>query len=198
MYSSSIQQLITAFGKLPSVGERTAERYVFYLLKSGKKDTAELALALKELIANVKSCKECSDFADASPCAICADKKRDHATICVVAEPQDVQALEKTNVYHGVYHILRGVIEPDEDNLGELKIKELLERTKERKVREVILALNPDLNGETTAMFLEKQIKKINPKLKVTRLARGLPMGSDLQYADEITLAKALKHRTVN
>lgn len=196
-YSSPIQQLISAFSKLPSVGERTAERFIFYLLKSGKKDVAELTLALKNLIVSVKSCEICWDFANKSPCSICVDKKRDHSIICVVAEPQDIQALEKTGAYHGVYHVLRGVIKTDEDNESELKIKELIDKSKNQKTKEVILALNPDLNGETTIMFLEKQIKKTNPKIKITRLARGLPMGSDLQYADEITLSNALKHRTI-
>lgn len=197
MYSHPIQQLIIAFSKLPSVGERTAERFVFYLLKSGKKDVAELTLALKNLIVSVKSCEICWDFADKSPCSICVDKKRDHSIICVVAEPQDIQALEKTGAYHGVYHVLRGVIKTDEDNERELKIKKLIDKFKNQKTKEVILALNPDLNGETTIMFLEKQIKKTNPKIKITRLARGLPMGSELQYADEITLSDALKHRTI-
>jgi recombination protein RecR len=198
MYSKPILQLITAFSKLPSVGERTAERYVFYLLKSGKKDVAELSLALKQLMDNVKSCEVCWDFSDTSPCTICRDKKRDHGTVCVVAEPQDIQALEKTGAYQGAYHVLRGVIKSDEDNFSELKINEIIKRVNADKISEVILALNPDLAGETTAMYLEKQLKKNNPKLKVTRLARGLPMGSDLQYADEITLGNALKHRTTN
>lgn len=199
MYSKPIQQLINAFSKLPSVGERTAERYVFHLLKSGKKDVAELTLALKNLIDSVKSCEVCWDFTDKSPCQICADKKRDHSVICVVAEPQDAQAIEKTNAYRGIYHILRGLIRVDEDNLSELKISELIKKSSARdgkEIKEIILALNPNLEGETTAMHLEKQIKKINPKIKLARLARGLPMGSDLQYADEITLTSAFKNRT--
>ena len=195
MYSKPINELLKAFSKLPGVGERTAERYVFHLLKSGKKDVAELTLALKQLIDSVKSCEICWDFADRSPCAICADKNRNHGTICVVAKPQDIQALEKTGAYHGLYHVLRGMLKTDEDNLGELKIEELIKKLRNKEIKEIILALNPDLNGETTEMFLEKQINKTNPKLKITRLARGLPMGSDLQYADEITLGNALKHR---
>ncbi|KKQ27303.1 MAG: Recombination protein RecR [Candidatus Magasanikbacteria bacterium GW2011_GWC2_37_14] len=195
MYSSPIKNLISAFTKLPSVGERTAERFVFYLLKSGKKEVAELTLALKQLFIEVTSCKNCWDFADTTPCAICADKKRDNNIICVVAEPQDLQVLEKTNAFNGVYHVLRGVIKSSENNLGELKIKELLERAKNKDLREIILALNPNLEGETTAMALEKLIKEKNPQIKISRLARGLPMGGDLQYADEITLSNALKHR---
>ncbi|HBU06774.1 MAG TPA: recombination protein RecR [Candidatus Magasanikbacteria bacterium] len=193
MFSKSIQQLITAFSKLPSVGERTAERYVFYLLKSGKKDAGEITLALKNLIDTVKSCEICWDFSDSSPCTICSDKKRDTKTICVVAEPQDIQAIEKTDEYNGLYHVLRGVIKADDDELNNLKIKELITRAK--TATEIIFALNPDLNGENTTMYLIDKLKTINPKLKLTRLARGLPMGSDLQYADEITLGSAIKNR---
>jgi len=196
MYSSPIQNLISAFTRLPSVGERTAERYVFYLLKAGKKPAAELALALKNLISQVKSCEICWDFSDTSPCAICADKKRDQTVICVVADSQDVQVIEEIGAYQGLYHILRGVIKAqDLDILNFLKVKELLKRAQEPGVKEIILALNPDLDGENTAMFLEKKLKEKKPQIKITRLARGLPMGADLQYADEITLGSALKNR---
>lgn len=195
MYSKSIQQLISAFSNLPSVGERTAERYVFHLLKSGKKEVAELTLALKELASNVKSCEVCWDFSDASPCPICANKNRDHSIICVVAEPQDVQAIEKIGSYHGLYHVLRGVIKADDETLENIKTKELIKHCQEKNIKEIIMALNPDLDGENTIMYLERKIKETNPKIKITRLARGLPMGSDLQYADEITLASALKNR---
>lgn len=195
MYPRPIQQLIYAFSRLPSVGERTAERFVFYLLRSGKKEAGELILALKNLMANIKSCETCWNFADKTPCAICADKTRDHTTICVVAEPTDVEVFEKTGTYNGVYHVLRGEIKSDEeDSIRNLKIKELLDRVA-GPIREVILALNPNLEGETTMMFLEKQLRSRFPKITLTRLARGLPMGSDLQYADEITLGSALKNR---
>lgn len=198
MYSKPIENLVRAFTRLPSVGRRTAERFVFYLLKAGKKDPAELALAIKTLIASIKSCAVCFDFSDRSPCAICADKARDTTLICVVAEPQDVQAVERTGSYRGRYHILRGLVPLDAIQVDEsnLKISELLIRAEKESISEVILALNPDLPGETTAMFIEKLFKEKNPQLKITRLARGLPMGSDLQYADEITLASALKNRT--
>jgi recombination protein RecR len=196
MYSQPIQQLIKAFNRLPTVGQRTAERFVFYLLKSGKKDVGELTLALKELIEEIKSCEVCWDFSDQSPCRICKDEKRSKETICIVAEPQDLQAMEKTG-YKGSYHLLRGLIRPDrEDSIKYLKIKELLARAKRPETKEVILALNPDMPGETTMMFLERKLKELAPDVKVSRLARGLPMGSDLQYADEITLTSALKHRT--
>ena len=199
MYSRSIQNLINSLKKLPSVGERTAERYVFHLLGKGKGDVKELNSALDELLKNTKSCEVCWNFADSTPCPICADPKRDHTMVCVVAEPQDIPAIEKTGAFHGVYHVLRGTLEmTDEENFAKLKIRELLKRLYplvKTKITEVILALNPDLPGETTAMYLEREIKTKWPKIKTTRLARGLPMGSDLQYADEITLGSALKNR---
>jgi len=197
MYSKSIENLIAAFKKLPSVGERTAERYVFRLLKSGRGEVNELRVALDTLLKNTRSCAVCWNFTDTTPCPICANTKRDHSIVCVVADPQDIPALEKTNAFSGVYHVLRGMLDAhDEDSLGATKIKELARRVKnDKNIKEIILALNPDLPGETTAMYLEKILKKINPKIKVTRLARGLPMGSDLQYADEVTLESALKNR---
>lgn len=197
MYSKSIQHLISAFRKLPSVGQRTAERFAFYLLKSGKKEVAEITLALKELIDNVKSCEQCWDFGDTNPCAICANKNRDQSIICIVCEPQDMHVIERTGIFGGLYHVLRGVIEPSGDDMDKLKIKELFARLeKNTGLKEIILAFNPDLPGETTMLFLEKKIKEKNPNISVTRLARGLPMGSDLQYADEITLGSAIKNRT--
>jgi len=196
MYSKPIQNLIQAFSRLPSVGERTAERFVFYLLKSGKKDVAEMTLSLKNLIGEIKSCEICWDFTDESPCSTCSDEKRDRSTICIVQEPQNLQAIEKTREYKGLYHVLRGTLKPGDEIIPRyLKLNELLSRVKKDETKEVILALNPDLNGETTMMFLEKKIKDTNPEVKVSRLARGLAMGSDLQYADEITLGSALKNR---
>lgn len=184
------------FTRLPGVGKRTAERFVFYLLKSGKKQTGELALAMQELLAGVRSCSECWNFSDSSPCPICANKTRNQSFICVVAEPQDVEAIEKTGEFNGVFHVLRGTARPEEDEpFAGLKIQELLQRITRPTVKEIILALNPDIYGETTMMFLEEKIKKNRPDLPVTRLARGLPMGGDIQYADEITLGKAIKHR---
>lgn len=198
MYSKSIQNLINSFRKLPTVGQRTAERFVFYLLKSGKKEVAEITLSLKELIDNVKSCETCWDFSDQNPCSICSNKNRDQSLLCVVSEPQDIPVLERTKIYNGLYQVLRGAIDPsNEEEMEKIKIKEIfLKLEKETKIKEIILALNPDLSGETTMLFLERKIKEKNPNLKITRLARGLPMGSDLQYADEITLGSALKNRT--
>lgn len=196
MYSDSINKLISSLRNLPSVGQHTAERFVFHWLKSGKKEVTELMLALKNLTEKVKSCEVCWNFSDNNPCPICTDKTRRHDVICVVSEPQAIPAMEKTGEYKGVYHVLRGTIEAvDPAAINSLKINELIARAKDKKVIEIILALNPDLPGETTMMYLEKQLAKFNPKLKITRLARGLPTGSDLQYTDEITLGSALKHR---
>lgn len=195
MYSQSIEQLINAFATLPGVGRRTAERYVFYILKSGKKDAAEITLALKSLLDTVKSCDICWRFTDTSPCNICTHPTRDQATICVVAEPQDMEAIESTGAYTGTYHILRGLVNPErESSLTYLKIPELLTRV--TTATELILALNPTMAGETTMMYLEKKIKQTNPDIIISRLARGLPMGSEMQYADDITLTSALKYRT--
>ncbi len=199
MYSPSINNLIIALKILPTVGQRTAERFAFYLLKSGKKEVGELMLGLKELIDNVKSCEVCWNFSDTSPCPIDHDAKRDHTTVCVVKEPQDLFVIDQTSAYHGVYHVLRGLVDPsDEESLGKTKILELLNRVKapETKIKEIILALNPDLAGETTMLYLEQELKTIKPHLTVTRLARGLPLGADVRYADEITLGSAIKNRT--
>lgn len=196
-YPSPIQHLIQAFKKLPGVGTRTAERFVFQLLKSGKRDVGELNLALKELTEKIKSCQVCWDFSDTSPCAICSDPKRNRSILCVVGESQDVQALEKIKIFPGLYHILRGNVSPEDPLGGEAtKIPELLERIEKENIEEVILALNSSLSEETTMLFLENQIRNKKPNLRVSRLARGLPLGSDLEYADEITLESALKNRT--
>ena len=197
MYSAPINNLIAALKKLPSVGQKTAERFVFHWLASGKKEVNELKESLDELLKKVKSCEICWNFSDTSPCHICANTKRDQTTICVVAEVPDIAALEKTNEYSGAYHVLRGLADTTDESgaLGGVKIPGLWKRLASKKVREVILALNQDLPGETTAMYLEREIKNKWPDIKVTRIARGLPMGSDLQYADEITLGSALKNR---
>lgn len=197
MYSPSIQKLITELKKLPSVGERTAERFVFHWLKKGKKDVAELKKSLDELLENVKSCQTCWNFLENNECKICSDKKRNQTLICVVLEPQDVEAIEKTGEFKGVYHLLREKINYIEEiEIKKTKILELLKRIEKNNIKEIILALNPNLENETTSLYVENLIKKNNPNIKISRLARGLPMGSDLQYADEITLGSALKNRT--
>ncbi len=197
MYSPSINKLINALKKLPSVGQHTAERYVFHWLKSGKTEVNEFKNILDNLLKNIKSCEVCWNFSDINPCEICSNKNRNQNQICIVDEAQAVASLEKTDAYSGVYHVLRGVIDvANEEGTKELKIHELLQHIQTNKnLQEIILALNPDLLGETTMLYLEKQIKQLNPQIKVTRLARGLPMGSDLHYSDEITLGSALKNR---
>ncbi len=197
MYSPSIDNLIRELKKLPSVGTHTAERFVFHWLNAGKKEVADLQRAVKELMENVRSCEQCFTFSDSSPCTTCRSDKRDKTTICVVAIPQDIVALVQTAEYRGVYHVLRGTIDSHEEHtLDRLKIKELVERVKKNAVHEVILALSPDLPGETTMLYITQQLHEVSPTLTITRLARGLPMGSDIAYADEVTLGSALRHRT--
>jgi recombination protein RecR len=199
VYSKPIHTLIRALSRLPSVGPRTAERFVFHMLKSGKKEVSDLSLALQELMRTIRSCEICWDFSDHNPCAICSNKKRDSTTIAVVAEPQDVQALEKIGSYTGVYHILRGTLSADMDKQNtSIKINELFKRIQSNPIKEIILALNPNMDGETTMMYFESEIKRKFPTVIVSRLARGLPTGSELQYADEITLENALKSRTIS
>ena len=197
MYSPDIENLIQAFKKLPTVGQRTAERHVFHLLKSGKKEVGELILALKKLTSNIKSCQTCWNFSNTDPCAICANLNRDKSIICIISQSQDIPVIEQTGKFNGLYHILRQTIKIDNQaSLKNSKINELFARIKKDKnIKEVILALNLDLNGETTMMYLSKQLIKVNSNIKITRLARGLPMNSDLQYADEITLGEAIKNR---
>ncbi|PIR04239.1 MAG: recombination protein RecR [Candidatus Magasanikbacteria bacterium CG11_big_fil_rev_8_21_14_0_20_39_34] len=196
MYSPSIENLIKAFSKLPTVGKRTAERFVFYLLQSGKKDVAELTIALKQLIENVKSCEMCWNFTETSPCKICSDQKRNPSLLCVTTTPQDLEVLESTRQFNGRYHLLRGVVKSEsQESLERTKIPQLLARIQKEPITEILLALNHNLDGEITMMYLEKKIQSINSEIKITRLARGLPMGSDLQYADEITLKSAIENR---
>ena len=187
-------RLIEEFAKLPGIGPKSAQRLTYYLLRmpsSQAKALAEAILAVKE---KTVICSICQNIAEADPCLICRDEERDPATICVVEEALDILALERTRRYQGLYHVLHGVISPMEgvgpDNL---KIRELLARLQGGTVREVILATNPTLEGEATAMYLQRLIVPLG--IKVTRLARGLPMGGDLEYADEVTLSRALEGR---
>lgn len=197
MYSEPIQNLIKELKKLPSVGERTAERYVFYWLKTGKGEVNALKNSLDELLNKIKSCKQCWNFSESDICEICANTKRDPSVICVVLDPPDIPVIEKTGEFNGRYHCVREHLDPtDPTSLAKTKIPELLERIeKDKNIKEILIALNPSLEGETTAMYLENKIKKEKLAIKVSRLARGLPMGADLQYADEITLGNAIKHR---
>jgi len=192
----SVQKLIEEFSKLPGIGPRSAQRLTFYLLKSQKGEVGSLGKAISELQENLVFCSKCYSISESDPCKICGDPSRDLSKVCVVEEPLDILALEKTDHYDGLYHVLGGVISPLE-GIGpqDLRIKELLKNLKENngKIKEVILATNPSLEGEATAMYIAKLIKPL--ELKVTRIARGLPMGGDLEYADEVTLIRALEER---
>ena len=188
-----VQRLIDAFARLPGIGPKTASRLTYYLLRAPAEDSLALAEALQELKAKTRFCAVCFNITEESPCPICTGEGRDRAAICVVEEPLDVIAIERTREFNGLYHVLHGAISPM-DGIGpdELKIRELLARA-ESGVREVILATNPSLEGENTAMYIQKKLAALD--VKVTRLARGLPVGGDLEYADEITLVRALQGR---
>lgn len=194
----SITRLIEEFSKLPGVGPKSASRLTFYLLSKHQRDIESFADSLTNLKKNLVFCEDCFNIAELSPCAICSDPKRDKTKLMVVEEPLDVLALSRTD-YMGLYHVLGGVISPI-DGIGpeNLRVKELLDKLKKDNniIAEVILATDPSLEGEATAMYLARQIEKDNPKLQVTRIARGLPVGGDLEYADEITLARALEGRS--
>ena len=193
-YPKSIQNLIDSFSKLPTVGPKTAERYVFYLLKQSGEDLQQFAQSIAELKENIVICKNCLAVTETDPCSICRDKNRDQALICVVANTRDLNSIELTSVYKGGYHVLGGLINAIEAiKPDQLTIKQLIKKIKANKIKEVILALNPNMEGETTALYLAKILKPY--KIKITRLARGLSTGSDLEYADQSTLANALKFR---
>lgn len=198
MLSSLIQRLSEIFEHFPGVGPKTAERFAFHLFKQPPENLNNFIQTIIEIKDNIKKCSLCQNFSLNDPCEICADPRRDQNLICVVALPQDLLALEKTGEYRGVYHLLGGNLDLPEGLTPEkLKIKELVERIKKgltkSKNMEVILGLNANLEGETTSLFLARILK--SPGIKITRLARGLPQGSDLQYADEVTLTNALKER---
>lgn len=195
MSDSPIQNLINKFAKLPSIGPKSAERLVFYLLKSNPKNLEEMAQALLEMKNKIIKCDLCHNYSESNPCPICADSKRQQQSICIVSKPQDVTILEKTNAFAGLYFILGGSLN-DSQNSEETsnRINDLINRIKIKPPEEIILALNPDIDGETTMLYLNKTIKQF-PAIKVSRLARGLPIGADLEYADELTLESALKGR---
>lgn len=189
----SIQNLIEAFERLPGIGPKTAQRLTYYLLHAPKEEAQKLADAAVSMKEQTKLCSICFNIGENNPCSICSDASRDSLTIMVVENPLDVLALEKAN-FKGLYHVLHGVISPLE-NIGpdEIHIRELLPRLKSGKVKELILATNPTMEGEATAMYIQRLISPLG--VKVTRIARGLPVGSDLEYADETTLSRALEGR---
>jgi len=190
----NVEKLIEEFSQLPGIGPKTAERLTFYLLRSADSQIDELGRAVTQLKKNIRTCSICSNITETDPCLICSNTSRDNSLICVVEEPLDIVAIENTGKYKGFYHVLGGVISPIE-GIGpdELYVKELIERLKNKEVKEVILATNPSIEGEATALYLQKLIR---PKeVRITRIARGLPVGGDLEYADEITLVRALEGR---
>jgi len=194
-YPLSIQKLIDQFSSLPGIGPKTAERLVFHLLYQPQTNLDQFGEAVSRLKNGINQCRQCQNFSESDPCDICRSPKRNRRVICVVSRPQDLAALERTGDYEGVYHILGGIIDPLEGiTPDKLTIKKLLERIKNDGATEIILALNPDMPGETTMIYLTKLLKQVKG-MKITRLARGLPVGSDLEYADEVTLASALKGR---
>lgn len=189
-----IARLIEELNKLPGIGPKSAQRLTFYLLRAPAEQVQALAEAIKAIKERLRLCSICLNITDSDPCTICSDPERDRTQICVVEEPIDILPLERTKKYRGLYHVLHGVIAPSE-GIGpeELKIRELLVRLQNSQVNEVILATNPNLEGEATAMYLQRLIAPLG--IKVTRLARGLPYGGDLEYADDVTLSRALEGR---
>jgi len=191
--SDSLERLIEEFSQLPGIGRKSAHRLAMYILKLPKEEVHDIATALVEVKEKITYCSTCWNFTEKDPCRICASPKRDRSIICVVEDPNDVIAIEKTNEYRGLYHVLGGSLSPL-DGIGpeEIKAKELLNRVNET-VAEIILALNPNIEGEATTLYLTKLLRPLG--VKVTRLARGLPIGSNLEFTDEATLARALEGR---
>ncbi|MCI5888941.1 MAG: recombination mediator RecR [Brachyspira sp.] len=194
IYPKSIATLIEHFQKFPSVGPKSAQRMAFYLLRMPMSEVQKFAQSIVEAKENTHTCEVCFNLSSTSPCEICTSPKRDRSTICVVAETKDLIAVEKTNEYKGLYHVLQGLISPM-DGIGadDIRIKELLNRLTNDEVKEVILALSPSVEGEATSLYLSKLIKPFG--IKISRIAFGLPVGADLEYADEITIARAIEGR---
>ena len=194
--AESIEQLTEQFAQLPGIGRKTAQRLALYVLKMSRDEVVTMAKALVNVKDKVRYCTICSNITETDPCAICSNTKRERSFICVVEEPHDVLAIEKTNEFKGLYHVLGGALSPL-DGIGpdELKIKELLQRISTSTIEEIILALNPNVEGETTTLYLSRLLKPLG--IKVTRIARGLPVGSDLEFADEATLSRAFEGRIV-
>jgi recombination protein RecR len=193
-YTESIGRLIDELTKLPGIGEKTAQRLTFFLLKAPEEDIKQLANALLDVKARVKYCSICGNITEHDPCVICTNIKRNTHLICVVEEPNDLLAIERTREYNGLYHVLMGTLSPL-DGIGpeDIRIQELLTRLRETPCDEVIIATNPNVEGEATAMYLAKLLKPLG--IKITRIAHGIPVGGDLEYADEITMTRALEGR---
>jgi len=192
--SEAIYQLIQELSKLPGIGPKSAQRVTYYLLHAPEEQTRGLADAIRSIKERTRLCSICFNITDADPCQICQSGQRERNKICVVEQPQDILALEHTGIYHGLYHVLHGAISPTEGiGPGDLKTDELLERLKRGNIEEVILATNPTIEGETTASYLNNIIAPMG--IRVTRLARGLPYGTELEYADDVTLTRAIEGR---
>ena len=195
-FTPPVENLIEQFQRLPGIGRKTAQRLAFFVLSLSKEEAEAFAHAVVEAKSSVKFCKTCQNLTDADQCQICSDNSRDRTSICVVADPKDVIAIEKTHEWHGTYHVLHGCISPM-NSVGpdDIRIKELLERVAAEDVREIIMATNPDTEGEATAMYISRLLKPF--QVRVTRLAYGIPVGGHLEYADEITLTRALEGRRI-
>jgi recombination protein RecR len=197
-YAPPVQRLVTELSKLPGIGTRTAQRLAFHVLRASDEDALGLADAIREVKERIGLCEVCYNLTDQPRCRICEDTRRDHALICVVEEPGDVIPMERTHEYSGVYHVLGGALSPiDGIDPEDLKIAELYARvqSEEQPVREVVLATNPTTTGEATALHIAHELRERDPEVTVTRLASGLPVGSDIEYADEVTLGKAFAGR---
>lgn len=193
-YSESVENLIKQFEKLPSIGHKSAVRLAFYILETSQKDAEEIAAGILEAKVKVRFCSTCFNLTENEKCDICMNTKRDESILCVIESVKDVVAMEKTHEYKGYYHVLHGAISPMNNvSAGDIKVKELLERLKDDKIKEVILATNPTIEGEATAMYISRLIKPLG--ILVTRIAHGIPVGGDLEYTDEITLIKAMEGR---
>jgi recombination protein RecR len=196
VFSPPVNRLITELSKLPGIGQRTAQRLAFHILRVPEQDAFGLAAAIREVKERVGLCEVCFNLAEGPRCQICLDQRRDQSVICVVEEPADVVPIERTNEYRGLYHVLGGALSPvDGIDPEHLKIAQLLQRVRDGGVREVVIATNPTTSGEATAFYIAEGIRGQGGDVAVTRLASGLPVGSDLEYADEVTLGKALSGR---
>jgi len=189
-----IDNLVQEFNKLPGIGPKSAQRIVYYLLRTGDEQSKLLAEAILSLKRKITLCSTCFNVTESDPCSFCRGDKRDRSQICIVEQPQDILALEHTGIYQGMYHVLHGAISPTEGiGTEDIRIRELMNRLKDGSVKEVILATNPNLEGEQTAMYLSRLITPLG--IRVTRLARGLPFGTELEYADDVTLTRAIEGR---
>ncbi len=192
--AEAINRLVQEFNKLPGIGPKSAQRLAFYLLRAQEEQTKSLAEAILNLKQQVKLCSICFNVTDTDPCAFCRNEQRDRTKICIVEQPQDILAIEHTGIYKGIYHVLHGAISPTEGvGVNDIRVRELLIRFQNNNVQEVILATNTNLEGEQTALYLQRVITPLG--VKVTRLARGLPFGTELEYADDVTLTRAFEGR---